>query len=87
MQEVLHANIFFFITSVAVILVTIVTLFIGWEIWRLSRTLRRMAEKIENETDKYLEASEDLRERVFEHPLVQWILGKRKHARRSKREE
>ena len=86
MDEILKANVFFFISSVATVLITIALLMIFWHIWKLSKILHRLAEKIEHEADEYLEASEDLRERVTDHPVVRWILGTKKHSHRSKRE-
>jgi hypothetical protein len=84
MQEVLHANIFFFITTIAVILLTIAALMIMWQVWKLSRVLRRLAHKIEDEADEYLEASAGLREKLLSYPVVEWIIGK-KHSRPHKR--
>jgi hypothetical protein len=85
-NEILHANIFFFITSVSVILLTGALLAICWHVWKLSKTLRRLADKIEAEADEYIEASAEMRERITDHPLVAWLVGKKKHTRMSKRE-
>ena len=85
MNEIIHADIFFFITSVSVILLTGALLAILWHVWKLSKTLRRLAETIEAEANEYIEASEHMREKIFDHPLVAWLVGKKKHTRTSKR--
>lgn len=47
MEEVLHANIFFLITSVAVAVFAIITSFILWQVFKLVKTLRRIIERVE----------------------------------------
>jgi cell division protein FtsL len=87
METLIHADIFFFITSIAVILLTVALLFIFWHLYKLSRTLRTLAEKIENEAGEYIEASEEFRERVHDHPIVQAVMGThKKRPRKEKRD-
>ncbi len=64
---------------------TVVLLVIGWYVFKLTKILHRLAEKIEDEADEYIEASADVREKIFEHPLVEMVLGKKK-TRKSKRD-
>lgn len=85
MNTLIQADIFFFITSIAVILVTAIVLVICWYVFKLTKILHRLAEKIENEADEYIEASADVREKIFEHPFVEMVLGKKK-TRKSKRD-
>lgn len=85
METFIHADIFFFITSIAVIFLTIGFLFIFWHLYKLTRTLRNLAEQVEREAGEYIEASEEFRERMREHPVVNMLLGEKKHARTKKR--
>jgi cell division protein FtsL len=87
-NELVHADIFFVITSVAVILLTGALLCVLWHVFRLARTLRNLAEKIEAEAGEYLKVSEEVRERFEDHPIVRMLIGakKQKHARSIKRD-
>jgi hypothetical protein len=46
METLIHADIFFFITSVAVVLVTAILLLFFWHLYKLTRTLRNLAEQV-----------------------------------------
>jgi cell division protein FtsL len=85
METLIHADIFFFITSVAVVLVTAILLLFFWHLYKLTRTLRNLAEQVEREAGEYIEASEDFRERMREHPVVNMFFGEKKHPRTKKR--
>ncbi len=86
MTEVLQTNIFFIITSVSVVVLTI---FIGILLYyaiKLVRIFARLAHMIETEAHEYVDLSSDLREGVRSHPLVKMFVGtKDTSTRRSKR--
>ena len=85
MQEVLHANIFFFITAVGVVIVTILlTILLAYGI-KLVRNLSEISREVKEEAHEYVDASKTFREKVADHPIVRMFAGK-KHARKSKRD-
>lgn len=86
MEGFIHADIFFFITSIAVIGLSVALLILFWHLYKLTRTLRNLAEKVEREAGEYVEASEEFRERMREHPIVRMLLGEKKHARKAKKD-
>jgi hypothetical protein len=87
MTDLIHADAFFFIASIGFVLLTIALLFIFWHLYKLTRTLRTLAEKIESEAGEYIEASEEFRERVHNHPVVQMLVGThKKRPRKEKRD-
>lgn len=47
MDEVLHANIFFVIASVATVLFTIIVCFILYQVWRIVKLVRQIVERME----------------------------------------
>ncbi len=47
MNEVLHANIFFFIASVATVVFCLFVCFILYHVYKIARSVRRMVERIE----------------------------------------
>lgn len=51
MNDVLHANIFFFITSVAVVAVTLMLLVVLWYVIEILREVRKVAKKISKASD------------------------------------
>lgn len=75
MTQLLNANIFFFVTTIVTIIVSlfiIVLLFYGI---RLVRHLSRLAEKIEDESDEYIELSGKMRKNFVNHPVVRFLMG------------
>jgi hypothetical protein len=86
MQEVLHANIFFFITAVGVVIITIlmaVALVYGI---KLVKNLSEISEEVKGEAHEYVDASRTFREKMATLPFISWFAGK-KHSRRSKRDK
>ena len=47
MSEILHTNIFFLITSIAVVLLSLLACLILWQVYRLVTALRRIVDQIE----------------------------------------
>jgi len=61
MNEVLHANIFFVIASIGTILFILFTILIMWQILRFVKSLRNIADKIEQESDNLIEDISSIR--------------------------
>jgi len=47
MNEILHANIFFFIASIATVVFCIFVCFILYHVYKIARSIRRIVERIE----------------------------------------
>lgn len=75
MDEVLHANIFFFITSVAVILFTLLLCFALYYIIKILQSLRRIVDRIDAGSEMIVEDVEQLRSYVLEGSLVSQLVG------------
>lgn len=76
MDEVLHANIFFFITGIAVIVFTAllcVALFHGIKVLK---TLRRIMDRIESETEVIAEDMQSVRAYFSEDGLLRRLIVK-----------
>ncbi len=85
MQEVLHANIFFFITAIGVVVITVLlTIVLVYGI-KLVRNLSDISDEVKQEAHEYVGASKNMREKVSRHPLVQAFMGTKK-TRSSKRD-
>lgn len=86
MTDILHANIFFFVTTIVTIIVAVFVALLLFYTIRLIRSLSRIAEKIESEADEYIEVSGQLRERFIDHPVVKMLAGDMRKPRTSKRD-
>lgn len=75
MNEVLHANIFFFITSIAVILFTLLLCFAVYQVIRILKSIRRIVNRIEEGSEMIAEDMENLRTYVVEGSLVSQIIS------------
>ena len=85
MQEILHANIFFFITAIGVVVITVLLVVMLVYGIKFVRNLSDISDEVKGEAHEYVSASRTFREKVLEHPLVSMFVGK-KHTRKSKRD-
>lgn len=90
MAEVLHANIFFFITGIGVIILTVLVSIALYHFIKILTSVRRIVERVEAGTETLIEDIEQLRTYVMEESFVarffSAILGS-KHKRPSAGEE
>lgn len=64
MEEVLHANIFFFIASVGVVLFIVLTCFILFYVLQIVRAVRKVVDRIERESETVVDDIHELRRTV-----------------------
>lgn len=65
-DTLIHADIFFFITTIAVVLLVIVLLIVFYYIAKTVRTISRIADRVEEESEKVASDISDIRERLRE---------------------
>lgn len=75
MEEVLKANVFFFITGIAVILFTLLLSIAVYHIIKALRTLRRILDRVEEGTEVIAEDLEHVRNYFTEEGLLPRLLG------------
>lgn len=75
MDEVLHANIFFFIASVATVLFTILLCIALYQLIKILRSLRRVMTRIEEGSEVIAEDFESIRTFVLQGGLVSRVIG------------
>lgn len=75
MGEILLTNIFFIITSVAVIAFTILVSVILFQVFKIVRTIRRIVERVEEGSELIADEVSQLRTYVIEGSLVSQIMG------------
>lgn len=79
MDEVLHANIFFFIASVATVIFCILICFILYHVYKIVKSLRAIIERIEAGSEVIAKDVAHMRELVANggiwSRLIQFIIG------------
>lgn len=70
MSEVLQANIFFFITSVAVVLVTILVCVVLFYVARVFRSMDRMVRRLDESSAAFADTLMELRERIAQGKVL-----------------
>lgn len=74
MTEVLHANIFFFIASVAVVLFVLLVCVVLYHVIKIIRSVRRIVERIEVGSETVMDDINDLRESFNPRRFVSFIM-------------
>ena len=75
MTEILQANIFFFITSVAVIIFSLLLCVVVYQIIKILKTVRRIVDRIEEGTEVLVEDMENIRTSFNPTKLISFIMG------------
>lgn len=75
MTEVLHANIFFVITSVAVVIFTVLLCVLVYHVIKIVRSVRRIVERIEAGSEVIAEDAVELRKFFAEGSLWSHIFS------------
>lgn len=93
MSEILQANIFFLITSIAVITFTLLVCVILYHVIKIIRSIRKIVDRIEEGSEVIAEDVSQLRAYVvqgsFVSQIMSFVLGTnaRKNARSKKKDE
>ena len=75
MEELLQANIFFFITSVAVILFTLLVCVALYYVIKILRAVRSIVDRIDTGSEHIAEDISQLRSYIAEGSLISQIVG------------
>jgi hypothetical protein len=75
LNEVLHANIFFIIASVGVVVFIILTSLILYHVYKVVRAVRRIVERVERGSEVLAEDIEDLRENFNPTRILSFIMS------------
>lgn len=74
MSEVLHANIFFLITSVAVVVFTILTCILLYQVIKIVKSVRRIVERVESGSEVLAEDLEEIRASINPARIFQFVM-------------
>lgn len=94
MSEVLHANIFFVIASIGVVLFTLLVCVILYHLLKIVKSVRRIVERVEEGTEVIADDIEQLRNSFNPARLIQFVMSmmpgvmpSKRRTRKSKKEE
>lgn len=74
MTEVLHANVFFFITSIAVIVFTILLCIVLYHVLKITKAIRKIVERVEEGSEVLAEDMHHLRGYFAEGGLIAHLI-------------
>ncbi len=75
MSEILEANIFFFITSVAVIVFTVLVSVAVYYVIKILQSVRRIVDRIDAGSETIAEDISELREYIASGSLISQVIG------------
>ena len=75
MNEVLHANIFFVIASIGVVLFTLLVCVLLYQLIKIVKAVRRIVERVEEGTEVIVEDIENLRNSFNPARLIQFVMS------------
>jgi len=75
MTEILQANIFFFITSIAVIVFTVLLCLAVYQVIKILKTVRRIVDRVEEGTEVIAGDIENIRTSFNPARLISFIMG------------
>jgi uncharacterized protein YoxC len=75
MNEILHANIFFIIASIGVVVFIIITSIILYQVLKVVKAVRRIVERVERGSEVLAEDIEDLRHNLNPTRIISFIMS------------
>jgi hypothetical protein len=82
MESLVQADIFFFITSIAVIICTIVFIVTGYYVIKTMKNISRISESLKNTVESAESELADISNHVRDSALFTFIFGKRKKSKK-----
>lgn len=75
MNEILHANIFFIITSIATVIFSLIASLILWQMFKLAKSLRRIVERIEEGSEQLASDVASARQFIVQGGIFSKMVG------------
>lgn len=74
MTEILHANIFFVIASIGVVIFIILTSLILYQLYKVVRSIRRIVDRVDHGTEVLVEDIDDIRENLNPANIIAFVM-------------
>jgi len=75
MNEILHANVFFVIASIATVLFAVIICLILYQVLKLVRTVRRIADRIELASEQVAGDMAEMRALFYNNGIIARVIG------------
>ncbi len=85
MESILKSDIFFFISSVSVVLITIIFIIVGFYLIKIMKNFSHISEKLRSTVDGAKSSLEEVGENIKESPLFRFLFSKKKKSEKSKK--
>ncbi len=82
MESVLKSEVFFFISSISVILITVVFLIISFYLIKMMRNFSHISERLKETVDGATSSLEEVGENIKESPVFTFFFGKKKKTKK-----
>ncbi len=82
MQSIMKADIFFFITSISIVLLTVIFIIIGFYVIKITKNFSDISEKLKQSVDSATDELKDMGEHVRQSPIFSFIFGRPKKTKK-----
>ena len=84
MESILKSEIFFFISSISVILITVIFIIIGFYLIKIMRNFSQISERLKNSVDGATSSLEEVGDNIKESLPFRFFFGNKKRNRKNK---
>ncbi len=81
MESVLKSDVFFFISSIAVIIFTVVFIIVGFYFIKMMRNFSQISERLKETVEGATSSLEEVGDSIKESPVFTFFFGKKKKGR------
>ena len=78
----MKSEIFFFISSISVVLITIIFVIVGIYLIKMMRNFSKISDRIKETVDGAASSLEEVGNDIKEHPIFSFLFGKKKKSRK-----
>ncbi len=82
MESILKSEIFFFISSISVVLITVIFIIIGFYMIKIMKNFSHISESLKNTVDGATISLEEVGEHIKESPIFSFFFGKKKRSKK-----
>lgn len=82
MESVLKSEVFFFISSISVILITVIFVIIGFYLIKMMRNFSHISERLKRTVDGAASSLEEVGDNIKDSPIFTFFFGKKKKTKK-----
>lgn len=82
MESVLKSDVFFFISSIAVVIFTVIFIIVGFYFIKMMRNFSQISERLKSTVEGATSSLEEVGENIKESPIFTFFFGKKKKSKK-----